>query len=138
MAVNILLLVLLSLYVFVFIVQHCVACFKHVFRHDFIYYILLLHYYNDNAHVVQFFFCLYLVETCFRLTLTNRNPPLFCRQGYLNKEGIVGNKHLWQHAREAGLMSNHQEPLVPASEGSFSEHVRNAGAAATSTINFHL
>ncbi|XP_062874938.1 FAD-dependent oxidoreductase domain-containing protein 2 [Trichomycterus rosablanca] len=89
-------------------------------------------------HCLQTDLRTFFAESCFTLSLTNRNPPLFCRQGYLNKEGIVGNKHLWQHAREAGLMPTHQGSLAPASEGSFSEHLTNAGAAATSTMNFHL
>ncbi|KAK1155329.1 thioredoxin, mitochondrial [Acipenser oxyrinchus oxyrinchus] len=46
------------------------------------------------------------LESCFRLTLTNRSPPLSCRQGYLKKQGLVGNARLWRHAVEAGLMED--------------------------------
>ncbi|KAG1925352.1 ankyrin repeat domain-containing protein [Pimephales promelas] len=46
-------------------------------------------------------------QSCFLLSLTSRTLPLFCRQGYLRKQGIVGNSHLWKHAREAGLMADH-------------------------------
>ncbi|MGH0187537.1 UNVERIFIED_CONTAM: hypothetical protein FKN15_025353 [Acipenser sinensis] len=45
-------------------------------------------------------------ESCFHLTLTNRSPPLSCRQGYLRKQGLVGNARLWRHAVEAGLMED--------------------------------
>uniref|UniRef100_A0A8B9H1D3 FAD-dependent oxidoreductase domain containing 2 n=1 Tax=Astyanax mexicanus TaxID=7994 RepID=A0A8B9H1D3_ASTMX len=65
-------------------------------------------------------------------------PPLFCQQGYLNKQGFVGNSHLWQHAREAGLMPAHQGSVTPAGDGTFSEFLTHAGAAVTSTINFDL
>ncbi|XP_026859127.1 FAD-dependent oxidoreductase domain-containing protein 2 [Electrophorus electricus] len=78
----------------------------------------------------------FYAESCFRLSLTSRKPPLFCRQGYLNKEGFVGNSHLWQHAREAGLMPTHQGSVVPGDDGSFSDCLSHAGADMTSTINF--
>ncbi|KAL7850585.1 hypothetical protein SRHO_G00199340 [Serrasalmus rhombeus] len=80
----------------------------------------------------------FYAESCFRLSLTNHKPPLFCRQGYLNKEGFVGNSHLWQHAREAGLMPAHQGSVIPADDGLFSEYLPHAGAAVTSTIDFDL
>ncbi|XP_066498509.1 FAD-dependent oxidoreductase domain-containing protein 2 isoform X2 [Hoplias malabaricus] len=80
----------------------------------------------------------FYAESCFRLSLTNRNLPLFCRQGYLNKQGFVGNSHLWKHAREAGLMPTHQSSTTSADDRTFSEYLTHAGAAVTSTINFDL
>lgn len=79
-----------------------------------------------------------LKESCFVLSLTNLKPPIFCHQGYLNKGGIVGNSHLWQHAREAGLMSDHHRSVLLANDGSFSKYLSLAGAAVTSTIKSDL
>ncbi|XP_022529339.1 FAD-dependent oxidoreductase domain-containing protein 2 [Astyanax mexicanus] len=89
-------------------------------------------------HCLQTDLRAFYAESCFRLSLTSRKPPLFCQQGYLNKQGFVGNSHLWQHAREAGLMPAHQGSVTPAGDGTFSEFLTHAGAAVTSTINFDL
>lgn len=85
-------------------------------------------------HCLQTDLRAFYAESCFLLSLTSRTPPLFCRQGYLRKQGIVGNSHLWQHAREAGLMADHQEE-VPES---LPEYLKHAGAAVISTVNFDL
>lgn len=78
-------------------------------------------------------FCL---ESCFLMSLTSRNPPVFCRQGYLKKQGIIGNSHLWQHAREAGLMPDHQGDVAP--DTSVPKYLTHASAAVVSRINFDL
>ncbi|XP_016394600.1 FAD-dependent oxidoreductase domain-containing protein 2-like [Sinocyclocheilus rhinocerous] len=83
-------------------------------------------------HCLQTDLRAFYAESCFLLSLTSRTPPLFCRQGYLRKQGIVGNSHLWQHAREAGLMADHQ------GDTSVSEYLKHAGAAVVSTMNFDL
>lgn len=70
------------------------------------------------------------------MSLTSRNPPVFCRQGYLKKQGIIGNSHLWQHAREAGLMEDHQGDVVP--DTSVPKYLTHAAAAVVSRINFDL
>ncbi|XP_030649704.1 FAD-dependent oxidoreductase domain-containing protein 2 [Chanos chanos] len=90
-------------------------------------------------HCLQTDLRAFYAETCFRLSLTNRKPPLFCRQGYLKKQGIVGNHHLWQNAREAGLMPNHQETVSHNSEDvPFPEYLKHAGATVASAMNFDL
>ncbi|XP_016103695.1 FAD-dependent oxidoreductase domain-containing protein 2-like [Sinocyclocheilus grahami] len=83
-------------------------------------------------HCLQTDLRAFYAESCFLLSLTSRTPPLFCRQGYLRKQGIVGNSHLWQHAREAGLTADHQ------GDTSVSEYLKHAGAAVVSTMNFDL
>ncbi len=82
--------------------------------------------------------CPFSSESCFLLSLTSRTPPLFCRQGYLRKQGIVGNSHLWQHAREAGLMADHQGDIMAGDDTSVSEYLKHAGAAVVSSMNFDL
>jgi len=74
--------------------------------------------------------CPFPSESCFLLSLTSRTLPLFCRQGYLRKQGIVGNSHLWKHAREAGLMADHL--------GHVPENLKHAAATVVSTMNFDL
>uniref|UniRef100_A0A671QY96 FAD-dependent oxidoreductase domain-containing protein 2-like n=1 Tax=Sinocyclocheilus anshuiensis TaxID=1608454 RepID=A0A671QY96_9TELE len=89
-------------------------------------------------HCLQTDLRAFYAESCFLLSLTSRTPPLFCRQGYLRKQGIVGNSHLWQHAREAGLMADHHGHITPGHDTSVSEYLKHADAAVVSTMNFDL
>ncbi|XP_066563495.1 FAD-dependent oxidoreductase domain-containing protein 2 isoform X2 [Amia ocellicauda] len=54
----------------------------------------------------------FYAESCFRFALTSRWPPLSCRQGYLQAQGLVGNARLWRHAVEAGLMEDFHPELA--------------------------
>jgi hypothetical protein len=74
-------------------------------------------------------------ESCFRLSLTNRKPPLFCRQGYLRKHGIVRNSQLWQHAHEAVLMPGGQDSASTDTDPAFPDYLTRAGASVSSAIN---
>uniref|UniRef100_A0A8C8JV81 FAD-dependent oxidoreductase domain-containing protein 2 n=1 Tax=Oncorhynchus tshawytscha TaxID=74940 RepID=A0A8C8JV81_ONCTS len=78
----------------------------------------------------------FYAESCFRLSLTNRKPPLFCRQGYLRKHGIVRNSQLWQHAYEAGLMPGGQDSASTDTDPAFPDYLTRAGASVSSAINF--
>lgn len=89
-------------------------------------------------HCLQTDLRAFYAESCFLLSLTSRTPPLFCRQGYLRKQGIVGNSHLWQHAREAGLMADHQGDIMAGDDTSVSEYLKHAGTAVVSSMNFDL
>ncbi|XP_021411930.2 FAD-dependent oxidoreductase domain-containing protein 2-like [Oncorhynchus mykiss] len=77
----------------------------------------------------------FYAESCFRLSLTNRKPPLFCRQGYLRKHGIVRNSQLWQHAHEAGLMPGGQDSASTDTDPAFPDYLTRAGASVSSAIN---
>lgn len=71
----------------------------------------------------------FYAETCFRLSLTHRKPPLFCRQGYLQKQGVAGDHHLWQQAAEDEPASS-EEPLDPSgADPSFPSCLTQAGAS---------
>ena len=109
--------------------------------------VLLLFYYG-SAHSVETFYYLITVlpcvklnlflfptESCFRFSLTNRKPPLFCRQGYLRKHGVVRNRQLWQHAHEAGLMLGGQDSASPDTDPAFPDYLTQAGASVSSAIN---
>ncbi|KAJ8345117.1 hypothetical protein SKAU_G00293100 [Synaphobranchus kaupii] len=65
-------------------------------------------------HCLQTDLRAFYAESCFRFSLTNRRLPPFCYQGYLRKQGLIGNSQLWQHAREAGLMpASHNSWTAP-------------------------
>lgn len=50
----------------------------------------------------------------------------------------MGNSHLWQHAREAGLMLSHYKSVLSDEDGAFSDYLSHAGAAVSSTIKTDL
>ncbi|XP_028671411.1 FAD-dependent oxidoreductase domain-containing protein 2 [Erpetoichthys calabaricus] len=50
----------------------------------------------------------FYAETCFKHALISKKTPLFCQQGYLKGQGLLGNKRLWQHAVDAGLMDDYR------------------------------
>ncbi|KAL2101052.1 hypothetical protein ACEWY4_002813 [Coilia grayii] len=77
----------------------------------------------------------FYAESCFRFSLTRQKPPLFCRQGYLKKQGIVGNRQLWQHARDAGLMPDLQDSEVFRESTQLPQYFAHTGAAVTSAMN---
>ncbi|XP_041943611.1 FAD-dependent oxidoreductase domain-containing protein 2 [Alosa sapidissima] len=78
----------------------------------------------------------FYAESCFRFSLTSQKPPLFCRQGYLKKQGIVGNRQLWQHARDAGLMPDLQDTEVLRENPQLPQSLPHTEAAVTSAMNF--
>ncbi|XP_028841516.1 FAD-dependent oxidoreductase domain-containing protein 2 [Denticeps clupeoides] len=80
----------------------------------------------------------FFAESCFRFSLTSRNPPLFCRQGYLKRQGIVGNGKLRQHARDAGLMPGHQDSDDLIEDTTVPEYLPHPGAAVASGVHYDL
>ncbi|TRY91435.1 hypothetical protein DNTS_018802 [Danionella cerebrum] len=80
----------------------------------------------------------FYAESCFLLSLTSRAPPIFCRQGYLRKQGIVGNHHLWKHARDAGLMEDHQGDSEPGDDASLPKFLKQTGGVVMSMMNYEL
>ncbi|MEE6511952.1 hypothetical protein FKM82_018845 [Ascaphus truei] len=51
----------------------------------------------------------FYAESCFLFALTHRKLPIFCQQGYLQNQGLVGTEQLRQHAKDAGLMEDYTE-----------------------------
>ncbi|XP_071774619.1 FAD-dependent oxidoreductase domain-containing protein 2 [Centroberyx gerrardi] len=76
----------------------------------------------------------FYAESCFRLSLTHRKPPLFCRQGYLKKQGVVGTSQLWRHARDAGLMPAEQDSDASEDDPSFPDYLTRAAASMSSGL----
>uniref|UniRef100_A0A667X2L5 FAD-dependent oxidoreductase domain containing 2 n=1 Tax=Myripristis murdjan TaxID=586833 RepID=A0A667X2L5_9TELE len=85
-------------------------------------------------HCVQTDLRAFYAESCFLLSLTHRKPPLFCRQSYLKKRGVVGSSQLWQHAHGAGLMPAEQDSDASEANPSFPDYLTRAGAAMTSGL----
>ncbi|KAM4634461.1 FAD-dependent oxidoreductase domain-containing protein 2 [Polymixia lowei] len=79
-------------------------------------------------HCLQADLRAFYAESCFRLSLTHRTPPLFCRQGYLKKQGVVSDSQLWQHAGDAGLMATEQDSGSSGADASFPDYLTRAGA----------
>ncbi|KAL8221979.1 UNVERIFIED_CONTAM: FAD-dependent oxidoreductase domain-containing protein 2 [Gekko kuhli] len=46
----------------------------------------------------------FYAESCFLFALTRQKLPVFCQQGYMRRQGLMGNERLRQHAVEAGLL----------------------------------
>ncbi|KAI1883999.1 hypothetical protein AGOR_G00221870 [Albula goreensis] len=86
-------------------------------------------------HCLQTDLRAFYAESCFRFALTNRKVPLFCRQGYLQKQGLVGNSQLWEHARDAGLMPANHEAKVHLEDTPLPGH---AGASVGSEVHFDI
>ncbi|KAM4650535.1 FAD-dependent oxidoreductase domain-containing protein 2 [Discoglossus pictus] len=51
----------------------------------------------------------FYAESCFLFSLTHRKLPIFCQQGYLQNQGLVGTEELRQHSRDAGLMEDYKD-----------------------------
>eukprot|EP00079_Xenopus_tropicalis_P034645 XP_017948416.1 PREDICTED: FAD-dependent oxidoreductase domain-containing protein 2 isoform X1 [Xenopus tropicalis] len=49
----------------------------------------------------------FYAESCFLFTLTQKKVPIFCQQGYLQNQGLVGTEQLRQHAKDAGLLEDY-------------------------------
>ncbi|XP_037649274.1 FAD-dependent oxidoreductase domain-containing protein 2-like [Sebastes umbrosus] len=73
-------------------------------------------------------------ETCFRSSLTQRNPPLFCQQGYLKQQGVAHNSQLWQHINKAGLMPTEQDADKSGAKPALPNYLAQAGASMSSGL----
>nr|XP_061829585.1 FAD-dependent oxidoreductase domain-containing protein 2-like [Nerophis lumbriciformis] len=76
----------------------------------------------------------FYAESCFRLSLTHRKPPLFCRQGYLKQQGMVDSKP--QHFPPT--MPGEQRADTAGADAAFPNYLAQAGAAMLSGIKLDL
>ncbi|KAM9844287.1 FAD-dependent oxidoreductase domain-containing protein 2 [Aulostomus maculatus] len=74
----------------------------------------------------------FYAESCFRSSLTNRKPPLFCRQGYVKQQGIVSNSQPWLHIGDAGPIHTEQE--VGTSGATFPNYLAQVGTSMSSGL----
>ncbi|XP_063039743.1 FAD-dependent oxidoreductase domain-containing protein 2 [Engraulis encrasicolus] len=82
----------------------------------------------------------FYAESCFQFSLTRQKPPLFCRQGYLKRQGIVGNGQLLQRADDAGLIPELQDPEAYEEENTQlpQRYLAHTGVGVRSTMNLDL
>lgn len=85
-------------------------------------------------HCVQTDLRSFYAETCFRLSLTHRQPPLFCRHGYLKQQGVMQSGQLGQHAYNAVVMPVEQDTAAPGANSAFSHYLVQAGASMSSGL----
>lgn len=86
------------------------------------------------AHCCVFF---HLSESCFRLSLTHRMPPLFCRQGYLKQQGIA-QKNKGMHFHFTGPASGEQHAGTSSASAAFPNYLAQAGASMSSGLKLDL
>lgn len=89
-------------------------------------------------HCVQTDLRAFYAESCFRLSLTHRKPPLFCQQGYLKQQGVAHNSQLWQHVHDAGLMPTEQDAGTSGADPAFPNYLAQAGASMSSGLKLDL
>lgn len=70
-----------------------------------------------------------LSESCFRLSLAHRKPPLFCQQGYLKRQGVARDSRLWQRDQDGGPMPTVRDEGTSAADPAFPAHLAQAGAS---------
>ncbi|XP_056143965.1 FAD-dependent oxidoreductase domain-containing protein 2 [Lampris incognitus] len=85
-------------------------------------------------HCLQTDLRAFYAESCFRLSLTHRKPPLFCRHGYLKRQGVIGSSQLRQHARDAGIMSTEQDSDSSQVDPAFPDYLSQAQASVSSGL----
>lgn len=87
-------------------------------------------------HCLQTDLRAFYAESCFRFSLTNRKPPLFCRQGYLKKHGLMGRGELWRGNDDTRPHLSEQDSAP--SNPSIPNFLTQAGASMSSSNNFDL
>ncbi|KAM8952479.1 FAD-dependent oxidoreductase domain-containing protein 2 [Pelodytes ibericus] len=53
----------------------------------------------------------FFAESCFLFAFSHQKLPIFCQQGYLQNQGLVGTGHLRKPPKGAGIMDNHTEQI---------------------------
>uniref|UniRef100_A0A665UN42 FAD-dependent oxidoreductase domain containing 2 n=1 Tax=Echeneis naucrates TaxID=173247 RepID=A0A665UN42_ECHNA len=85
-------------------------------------------------HCVQTDLRSFYAESCFRLSLTHRKPPLFCQDGYLKQQGVAQDSQPWQHVHDAGLMPAEQDAETSGTDAAFPSYLAQAGASMSSGL----
>uniref|UniRef100_A0A3Q3DM39 FAD-dependent oxidoreductase domain containing 2 n=1 Tax=Hippocampus comes TaxID=109280 RepID=A0A3Q3DM39_HIPCM len=79
----------------------------------------------------------FYAESCFRLSLTHRMPPLFCRQGYLKQQGIAQkNKGIHFHFTQPASGEQHAD--TSSASAAFPNYIAQAGASMSSGLKLDL
>lgn len=89
-------------------------------------------------HCVQADLRTFYAESCFRLSLTHHQPPLFCRQGYLKGHGVAHSGQPGQKAYSAVVMPPEQSEDNPGADSAFSSYLARAGASVSSGLKLDV
>ncbi|XP_061557178.1 FAD-dependent oxidoreductase domain-containing protein 2 isoform X1 [Phycodurus eques] len=79
----------------------------------------------------------FYAESCFRLSLTHRMAPLFCRQGYLKQQGITQKSKLMDF-HSTGPSPGEQHAETSAANSAFTNYLARAGASMSSGLRLDL
>lgn len=77
----------------------------------------------------------FYAESCFRLSLSHRKPPLFCQHGYLKQQGVARDP--WRDGHDGGGFN----PAVTESQGAehaFPDYLPRTGASVSSGLKLDL
>ncbi|KAM9391930.1 FAD-dependent oxidoreductase domain-containing protein 2 [Pholidichthys leucotaenia] len=85
-------------------------------------------------HCIQTDLRAFYAESCFRLSLTHRRPPLFCQQGYLKQWGVPQSSQLQQHFHDVGLTPAEGDTGTSPSDPTFPSYLAPAGASVSSGL----
>ncbi|XP_029014406.1 FAD-dependent oxidoreductase domain-containing protein 2 [Betta splendens] len=89
-------------------------------------------------HCVQTDLRSFYADSCFRLSLTHRKPPLFCRQRYLQQQGVARRHRQPQHAHAAGLIAAERQAGPAQSDPAFPSFLAQAEASVSSGLKLDL
>ncbi|XP_068192921.1 FAD-dependent oxidoreductase domain-containing protein 2 isoform X2 [Antennarius striatus] len=80
----------------------------------------------------------FYADSCFRLALTHRKPPLFCQQGYMKQQGVTRNNQLWQQVHGTVMEHTNRDAHNSGADPAFSSYLAHAGAAVSSGLKLNL
>lgn len=89
-------------------------------------------------HCVQTDLRNFYAESCFHLSLTHRQPPLSCRDGYLRGQGLTQNSQTGQEVFNTAVASPEPNKDNPHDHSAFSSYLAQAGTPMSSGIKLDL
>lgn len=89
-------------------------------------------------HCVQTDLRNFYAESCFRLSLTHRQPPLSCQLGYLKGQGLIQNIRTGQKAHNTMVVSPELNEDNLHDSSTFSNYLAEAGTPMSSGIKLDL
>ncbi|CAL9693465.1 unnamed protein product [Knipowitschia caucasica] len=89
-------------------------------------------------HCIQMDLRHFYAEACFRMSLTHRQPPLSCQQGYLRGQGLSQNGHMGQRALNTAVMSPAVVEESSPQDFEFSHLLSQAGIPMSSGLKHEL
>lgn len=81
---------------------------------------------------------LFLLESCFRSSLTHRRPPLFCQQGYLKEQGVTHSNQPWQDGHDTVSVPDEQGAGTSVAGSAFSNYLVHGASSLSSGLKLEL